>query len=40
MSVRQGIEEPRGREVGRQKGSPVILSADLDRAAIVWPPAP
>jgi hypothetical protein len=37
MSIRQGGEESRGREVGKQKRSPVILGADLDRAAIVCP---
>jgi hypothetical protein len=40
MSVRQGVEEPRGREAGRQKRSPVILSADQDRTATARPPVP
>ncbi len=40
MSIRQGVEELQGREVGRQKRSPVILSGDLDRTAIVCPPVP
>ncbi len=40
MSIRQDVEESRGREAGRQKRSPVILGTDPDRTAIVWPSVP